>query len=118
MGMLTLLVNHLVCAGGLVTWGELDKAAVETCICAVALSLSVVMAGSGHLQTMRLIRGVLLRASFKDMPLFRRCKTCKILFARWHKTVMRVCSTPNSCTNFRMAGSGLRSMRLSHVPQG
>ena len=38
-------------------WGQLDKAAVETCICAVALSLSVVMAGSGHLQTMRLIRG-------------------------------------------------------------
>ena len=39
-------------------WGQLDKAAVETCICAVALSLSVVMAGSGHLQTMRLIRGL------------------------------------------------------------
>lgn len=38
-------------------WGQLEKAAVETCICAVALSLSVVMAGSGHLQTMRLIRG-------------------------------------------------------------
>ena len=64
------------------TWGELDKAAVETCICAVALSLSVVMAGSGHLQTMRLIRGVLLRASFENAPLFRHCKPCNILFAR------------------------------------
>ena len=59
------------------TWGELDKAAVETCICAVALSLSVVMAGSGHLQTMRLIRGVLLRASSEDMSLFRHYKHAK-----------------------------------------
>ena len=37
-------------------WGQLDKAAAETCICAVTLSLAAVMAGSGHLQTMRLIR--------------------------------------------------------------
>ena len=50
-------------AGGLAAWGQLDKAAVETCICAVALSLSVVMAGSGHLQTMRLIRGTHIQPS-------------------------------------------------------
>ena len=37
-------------------WGQLDKAAAETCICAVTLCLAAVMAGSGHLQTMRLIR--------------------------------------------------------------
>jgi len=74
MRMLTLWVNHLVYAGGLVTMGELDKAAVETCICAVALSLAVVMAGSGHLQTMRLIRGVLLTTSVEDRPLFRHRK--------------------------------------------
>ena len=43
-------------AGGPVAWGQLDKAAAETCICAVTLSLAAVMAGSGHLQTMCLIR--------------------------------------------------------------
>ena len=43
-------------AGGPVAWGQLDKAAAETCICAVTLSLAAVMAGSGHMQTMCLIR--------------------------------------------------------------
>ena len=57
-------------AGGLAAWGQLDKAAVETCICAVALALSVVMAGSGHLQTMRLIRGAQTHLASMLFPLW------------------------------------------------
>jgi hypothetical protein len=38
-------------------WGQVDKAAIETCICTVVLALATVMAGSGHLPTLRLIRG-------------------------------------------------------------
>ena len=38
-------------------WGRLDKAALEACLCTVALALATVMAGSGHLPTLRLLRG-------------------------------------------------------------
>ena len=38
-------------------WGRLDKAALEACLCTAALALAAVMAGSGHLPTLRLLRG-------------------------------------------------------------
>lgn len=44
-------------AGGAAAWGRLDKAALEACLCTAALALAAVMAGSGHLPTLRLLRG-------------------------------------------------------------
>ena len=44
-------------AGGTAAWGRLDKAALEACLCTAALALATVMAGSGHLPTLRLLRG-------------------------------------------------------------
>ena len=38
-------------------WGLLDKQALENCLGIVLLSLSLVMAGTGHLVTFKLIRG-------------------------------------------------------------
>ena len=45
-------------AGAEATWGRLDKQALEACLDVVALSLSVVMAGTGHLPTLKLLRGM------------------------------------------------------------
>jgi hypothetical protein len=44
-------------AGAAAAWGRLDKAALEACLCTTALALATVMAGSGHLPTLRLLRG-------------------------------------------------------------
>lgn len=44
-------------SGGTAAWGRLDKAALEACLCTAALALATVMAGSGHLPTLRLLRG-------------------------------------------------------------
>lgn len=38
----------------------LDKQALEGCLGVVALALGVVMAGTGHLPTLKLLRGVIL----------------------------------------------------------
>lgn len=46
-------------------WGRLDKMALEHCICTIALALATVMAGSGHLQTLCLLRGVLQPPAFR-----------------------------------------------------
>lgn len=43
--------------GPAAVWGQLDKGALEACLCSVVLALATVMAGSGHLPTLRLIRG-------------------------------------------------------------
>ncbi|KAK9819157.1 hypothetical protein WJX81_007920 [Elliptochloris bilobata] len=45
-------------SGNAGAWGRLDKAALEACLCTVALALATVMAGSGHLPTLRLLRGL------------------------------------------------------------
>ena len=45
-------------AGAEATWGRLDKQALEACLDLVALSLAVVMAGTGHLPTFKLLRGI------------------------------------------------------------
>ena len=37
--------------------GVVDRRALEDCVVAVALALSVVMAGTGHLPTFKLLRG-------------------------------------------------------------
>ncbi|KAK9863020.1 hypothetical protein WJX84_009707 [Apatococcus fuscideae] len=47
--------------GAEATWGRLDKQALEACLDLVALSLAVVMAGTGHLPTFKLLRGMRLR---------------------------------------------------------
>ena len=41
-------------------WRGLDKGALEGCLGVVALALGVVMAGTGHLPTLKLLRGKLL----------------------------------------------------------
>ncbi len=38
-------------------WGRLDKQALENCMDVIALALSLVMAGTGDLETLRLLRG-------------------------------------------------------------
>ncbi|KAK9828929.1 hypothetical protein WJX72_002853 [[Myrmecia] bisecta] len=45
-------------AGAAATWGRLDKQALEVCVGSTALALAAVMAGTGHLPTMRLLRGL------------------------------------------------------------
>ena len=51
--------RNLLCSavGGSAAWGRLDKHSLESCIGVVALALSVVMAGTGHLPTFKLLRG-------------------------------------------------------------
>ena len=44
-------------AGAAAVWGLLDKQALENCLGVVLLALSLVMAGTGHLKTFKLIRG-------------------------------------------------------------
>jgi hypothetical protein len=46
--------------------GKLDKAIIENCISVVLLALSLVMAGSGHLPTFRLIQ---VSIGFQSRPL-------------------------------------------------
>ena len=41
-------------------WRGLDKQALEGCLGVVALALGVVMAGTGHLPTLKLLRGTAL----------------------------------------------------------
>lgn len=55
-------------AGGMAVWGRLDKAALEACLCTVALALATVMAGSGHLPTLRLLRGAPLALTIQSKP--------------------------------------------------
>lgn len=49
------LILFSYCAGG---WQGLDKQALEGCLGVVALALGVVMAGTGHLPTLKLLRGI------------------------------------------------------------
>ena len=44
-------------AGAAPVWSQLDKQALESCVGICALALSVVLAGSGNLDTLRLLRG-------------------------------------------------------------
>ena len=44
-----------VCIAG--AWRGLDRQALEGCLGVVALALGVVMAGTGHLPTLKLLRG-------------------------------------------------------------
>ncbi|KAK9834947.1 hypothetical protein WJX84_010452 [Apatococcus fuscideae] len=54
--------------GAEATWGRLDKQALEACLDLVTLSLSVVMAGTGHLPTLKLLRGMRLRLQPPPSP--------------------------------------------------
>ena len=51
------VVRVPVAAGAATAWGRLDKVALEGCICSIVLALAAIMAGSGHLPTLRLVRG-------------------------------------------------------------
>ena len=44
-------------AGAAAVWGKLDKQVLENCMGIVAVALSLVMAGSGHLPTLQLLQG-------------------------------------------------------------
>ena len=46
----------MVCGAG--GWKGLDKQALEGCLGVAALALGVVMAGTGHLPTLKLLRGM------------------------------------------------------------
>ena len=48
-------VHQHVCTAG--AWRSLDRQALEGCLGVVALALGVVMAGTGHLPTLKLLRG-------------------------------------------------------------
>ena len=45
----------VICTAG--AWRGLDRQALEGCLGVVALALGVVMAGTGHLPTLKLLRG-------------------------------------------------------------
>ena len=53
-------------AGG---WKGLDKQALEGCLGVAALALGVVMAGTGHLPTLKLLRGMSLAHHSLDSQL-------------------------------------------------
>ena len=44
-------------AGASAVWGRVDKQSLENCMNTIALALSLVMAGTGDLETLRLLRG-------------------------------------------------------------
>lgn len=46
-------------AGANAVWGRVDKQSLENCMNNIALALSLVMAGTGDLQTLGLLRGSL-----------------------------------------------------------
>ena len=65
--------DHSVhCAGANAVWGRVDKQSLENCMNTIALALSLVMAGTGDLQTFSLLRGNLLFSmlsnSLKPLP--------------------------------------------------
>lgn len=47
----------LLAAGAGAVWGKIDKQSLENCMNTIALSLSLVMAGTGDLQTFSFLRG-------------------------------------------------------------
>lgn len=52
----TILKGRAV-AGAAAVWGRLDKQTLENCMNVIAIALAVVMAGTGDLQTCKLLRG-------------------------------------------------------------
>jgi hypothetical protein len=56
------------CAGAAAAWGRLERGALEACVCSIALALAAIMAGSGHLPTLRLLRGALPALSTTPSP--------------------------------------------------
>ncbi len=46
-----------MCFWSAALYGVIDRLALESCVGLIALSLSVVMAGTGHLPTLKLLRG-------------------------------------------------------------
>lgn len=48
------------------SWGQLARASVEACLCSAALGLAVVMAGTGHLPTLQLLRALRLRLTLNN----------------------------------------------------
>lgn len=50
-------------AYGAGSWKGLDKQALEGCLGVAALALGVVMAGTGHLPTLKLLRGTPLQTT-------------------------------------------------------
>lgn len=78
--------------------GKLDKQAIENSMCTVLLSLSLVMAGSGHLPTFRLVQ--VSRHTCSKMMLYRHM----LLFIDSHPLLLihielenRDVNTPNDC---------------------
>lgn len=58
-------------------WGRLDKQALENCMDVIALGLSLVMAGTGDLDTLRLLRGGLsLMGYLRWVGLFAGSSCC------------------------------------------
>ena len=64
---LQLLFLSVCCATPAGGWKGLDKQALEGCLGVVALALGVVMAGTGHLPTLKLLRGTYC-ACLKQRP--------------------------------------------------
>ena len=60
-------------AGAAAVWGLLDKQALENCLGVVLLALSLVMAGTGHVVTFKLIRG---RPPLHPVLDDRSCSAC------------------------------------------
>ena len=56
-----------VCTAG--AWRGLDRQALEGCLGVVALALGVVMAGTGHLPTLKLLRGGSAFLNTSSLPL-------------------------------------------------
>lgn len=48
------------------SWGQLARTSVEACLGSAALGLAVVMAGTGHLPTLQLLRGLRLRLTLNN----------------------------------------------------
>ena len=90
-----------VCAGAVAAWGRLDKMAIENCICTIALALAAVMAGSGHLQTLCLFRGVKILLD----PM--SAAECSLLDVLWKTSYHTLCDK-------RTEGKGHTSIFSSH----
>ncbi len=83
--------QHVRTAGA---WRGLDRQALEGCLGVVALALGVVMAGTGHLPTLKLLRGGSPFLVTSSLPLLAPitppppCKTPNCLPVFWHPVAL------------------------------
>ncbi|CAD7696275.1 unnamed protein product [Ostreobium quekettii] len=95
-------------APGQQTYGRLDKQSIELSIDVCALALSAVMAGTGHLPTLRLLRGLAKRLSVAPLQVAPNSGTVGGLHYGNHMAI-------SMALGFLFLGGGSRSFRTDSL---